>query len=162
MTDQQERMRAVLERLAAWNRNVNGNGYELAEICEEAEVLVKELEVPHGVLASDPLEKLRRCSLGCSDLGQCKATMHGKPSECAADSVGEPFGGRADWPEGACFVDEHGKFYDEQARPLAEVADELSRMANLPEAARRESMYRESACFVCGGQQTKPPSDADK
>lgn len=31
-----------------------------------------------------PLDKLRRCSLGCFDYGQCKATMHGKPGECAS------------------------------------------------------------------------------
>lgn len=42
----------------------------------------------HGVPASDPLDKLRRCSLGCFDYGQCKATMHGKPGECASGVEG--------------------------------------------------------------------------
>lgn len=37
-----------------------------------------------GGKASDPLDKLRRCSLGCLEYGQCKANMHGRPSECAA------------------------------------------------------------------------------
>jgi hypothetical protein len=39
----------------------------------------------HGVL--EPVSKLRRCSLSCAEFGQCKAAMHGKPSECAAHGV---------------------------------------------------------------------------
>jgi len=37
------------------------------------------------------VEKLRRCKLGCGPFGQCKAAMHGVPSECAS-GVGLPDG----------------------------------------------------------------------
>jgi hypothetical protein len=39
---------------------------------------------------SDPLEKLRRCQLGCFEYGQCKANMHGAPSECPALKASAP------------------------------------------------------------------------
>jgi hypothetical protein len=37
-----------------------------------------------GVLA--PLDKLSRCSMGCGPFGQCKAAMHGVPSECVGNA----------------------------------------------------------------------------
>jgi hypothetical protein len=51
-------------------------------------------EVADGVKTGDgaerrveaAIEKLRRCSLGCGPFGQCKAAMHGVPSECVGNA----------------------------------------------------------------------------
>jgi hypothetical protein len=41
-----------------------------------------------GVDVSEPLDRIRRCTLGCGELGQCKANAHGVPSECPARNPG--------------------------------------------------------------------------
>ena len=41
-----EAMQAVLDRLVAWNNNVNGGGAELGRICEDAESIMRRF---HGV-----------------------------------------------------------------------------------------------------------------
>jgi hypothetical protein len=58
--------------------------------------------------------------------------------------------GRAQWYDDALVEDAYGS--------LAKAIDDLERMANLPEAVRREAMYRESdpLCFVCSGSRESP------
>jgi hypothetical protein len=47
-----------------------------------------ERSVAVGVDVSEPLDRIRRCTLGCGELGQCKANAHGVPSECPARNPG--------------------------------------------------------------------------
>lgn len=74
-----ERLTEALERLAKWNKNVNGNGYELAEICEEAEKLVAERKTADGALEAPALPTTE-------ELERLYETRHfGHPADFAAD-----------------------------------------------------------------------------